>query len=181
MINFTKTIFTILFLQALTGCDYSLKNQIENYNGDGTIKYLSAPGFLGLSGCSITMPKFKLNAGHQNIYKLSGIPQGKNYIVFLVIPSEDTFEKIKNNTFSYTVKSNDEVILTNSSTIKELIKTSKGNESTRSIYFLDQDNNKTDFSVNESNATLTLEVQYTNNNFNEAVKGHLLISRGGYK
>ena len=44
------TIIFYLSLMAI-GCDYSLKNQINEYKGEGVIKYLSAPGINRAHDC----------------------------------------------------------------------------------------------------------------------------------
>ena len=180
MNNFTRTIILINVFLALLGCDYSLKNQIEEYKGDGAIKYL--PALLGSSGTSITMPEFSLNANYKKTYNLSGIPQGRGYVIYLVVPNENASNKIKNNSFSYIVRTKDDVLLKKSSIINKLIKTSSGEGIIRKLYFFDPDDiDSTDFAVTFRGIALSIEIQYSNSVLNEPINGYLLISHGGFK
>ncbi len=73
-IHSPKVPILLLMTLVLCGCDYQLKRAIEAYQGDGVIRYLEKPGFLGRSGCDVRMPSFDLSQPFYAEYDLSGLP-----------------------------------------------------------------------------------------------------------
>ena len=177
------TIFTALIFLFLTGgCsnDSHLKNSINNYQGDGQIEYLEAPGFFGASGCSITMPSFDLSEGLNAKYSLSGIPaNNKNkYVVYLVVDKPLNEKPIKEGILSYQIKEGDKILSEVSASLKDFTRTNGGKGYKKSAYyFFGKHLNLLDY----SNTPITITVDLKDIKLTEKTLTYFQIKFGGFK
>ncbi|MCK5915506.1 MAG: hypothetical protein KAG92_05155 [Deltaproteobacteria bacterium] len=175
-------IFFLVFLIALSGCDFQMKSAIDNYKGDGQIKYLEAPGILGASGCSIKMPSFDLSKNFDKTYSLSGIPANKSYVVYLVVKDPAGIELIKQSHFCFQIKEDNKTIRNVSASLKDFIASVSGGV-TEFYYFKNRQPPETDVHVPMGYTELltTILISYQNKALVNNQDGYLEIRFGGSK
>lgn len=187
-------IFVTIFVTCVS-CGES-KRAIENYSGDGIAKYVKRPGFLGIDGVSIEMPKFNMMKGLEIEYDLSGIPPGDPYMIYFVVPlitgkEETLLNKISKGDFELCIKQNGKVLKTFSSTLAGMTNNqfsrwvnSSGTNVRRIAInrFYDSSSDKSTYlSVNDSMDKWSILVTYTNQYIKEPIEAYILLERGGYK
>lgn len=166
------------------GCkkDDNLKTSIQSYKGDGQIRYLEAPGVLGVSGCEIRLPYIDLSRNQTTKYNLSGIPTGKDYVVYLVLPDSNRLNELLDGEFSYQIKSNDIIQKDNKSHISKMVKTGKDGISNNMFYYWNPDKiTDTSFDIDNNYDNYSITINYHGKPATNQILGYVLISRGGSK
>ena len=165
----------------LCGCTHALKRAIEDYRGDGEIRYLKAPGPLGLSGCEIQFPDLDLSREIHATYDITGIPRGENYVVYLVVPGPyPPQEAVLQGRYRMQVIREGKIVRDYEAQLKEMTCAGLGNGENR-FYFKLNDLTEQGFDVDDSNAQWSIFVSYSNPELATPVRAYVVVTRGGEK
>ncbi len=160
----------------ICGCDMELKRGIQNYKGDGTIRYLEPPGVLGRSGCAIEMPRFDLSKPFHADYNLSGIPQiAGYYVIYLVVPGPRRPENVLDTVFIISISKDGKLITRLSSTVNDI---AKGYWKGKNWFYFQR---KGVITVDNDKERWSLAVSCENTSLTERVNAYIWISAGGFK
>lgn len=176
-------IFQILLL---CGCaDHALKRSIKAYRGDGEIRYLEAP-LLGISGCAIQMPKIDLSRPVCAQYDFTGIPPGKHYVVYLVVPEPCPLTNVLQGIYSLMITRNGATFSAWESMLKNMGDERGGcgyGAYDENRFYFDSSDLTRQYAINVSDSTSrwSMVVSYTNAVLKEPIEAYILITRGGYK
>ncbi len=156
------------------------RTKARNYKGEGEIEFLPGPP-LGTSGWRVKLPPFDMSKGIDKKYKLTGLPKGKEYSVFLVVPTELPQEAL-NGTFSFRVSYNGKTLQeAPSKQISQMIKSSNGLND-NNFYFFDQQPTKIYwFSVPADSLPLELDITCQNTSLKQPLQAFVKVERGGFK
>lgn len=175
------TIITILSISLFcSGCDRQLKREISEYQGDGTIRYLKAPNFLGVSGFSIQMSPFDLSTPVNIRYDLSGLPLGRS-VVYLVVEDPCPLEKIERGTCAFEFSRNGKLVKKLSSDLLKITNNMVGKKNRFYFFAYNDEQNASSIISQDTSSLWSLSVSCKNPYLNEPVKAYILIERGGYK
>jgi len=170
-------------LASLAGCNIESK-KASGYKGDGKIEYLPAP-LMGISGWKIELPSFALTEKVEETYSLAGLPEGQDYVVYLVIPAELPPE-ISEVTFSSRVMQGGKILKElPPKKISEMINTNSSPQD-NNFYFINRDpklSNDIDyiFDVNKGTTPLSLTISIYNPYVRLPISAYMKIERGGFK
>lgn len=171
-------IFQILLLCGCT--DHALKRSINTYRGDGEIRYLEAP-LLGISGCAIQMPSIDLSRPVYARYDFTGIPPGKHYIVYLVVPEPCPLDAIRQGVYELRIVRNDFEIKHLQAAVSDMTNSQGPHDNQFYFYSYRIDQEMSSIDVCDSTSRWSMVVSYTNAVLKEPVEAYILITRGGYK
>ena len=153
-----------------------MKQAIKTYKGDGKIRLLKAP-LLGRAGCAIEMPHFDLSKKLYAKYDITGIPTGRNYRVFLIMPEPCPLQEVFQGTFSIQIEKDDKVILGSKSKIGDMRNSS---EPKRNRFYFSGEKQLV-FDVDNTTSHWSIIVNCQNTFLKEPVEAYVEISAGGYK
>ncbi|MCG8552437.1 MAG: hypothetical protein MI799_18700 [Desulfobacterales bacterium] len=174
----SQIISVLLICLLSTGCHKNtLKQKIKNYSGDGKIRLIETP-ILGSSGCAVEMPQIDLSKPHKAEYSLKGLPDGMEYIIFLIIKDTPLLNQIFQGNISYKILKNETVIKEYSLPMSELRNSREENHNR--LYYISGDQLLT-IRVNNSNSHWSLIVETINPVLTTTVKASIEISAGGFK
>lgn len=187
IVPFLKSSFLLaVTVMTLCGCDYKLKQSVEAYQGDGEIRYLKAPNFLGISGCEVEMPHFDLSKPFYAKYNLTGLPKAKtHYVVYLIVPGE--YRQELPALFSLEIYKKGQKVKELSSLVKKLTNSYGGaygpGRGDNRFYFhsYNDDQNMGGITVDEPEEEWRISVSCENSNLADPVDAYILISAGGFK
>ena len=176
-------IVIICALASLAGCNLE-SNQASGYKGDGKIEYLPAP-LLGISGWRVELPHFALTEKVEETYSLAGLPEGKGYVVYLVIPAELPPE-ISEVAFSSRVMQGGNVLKAlPPKKISEMINTNSSPQD-NNFYYINRNPKSSNevnyvFDVNKDTKPLSLTISIENPHVRLPIAAHMKVERGGFK
>ncbi len=180
--KFNKIFVGILILAGvfyLYRADFRLHTAIDNYKGDGIIKYLKAP-LLGISGVKIEMPHLDLSKGINKQYNLANIPKTRSaYIVYLVVPNPTPLEKVLHGNYSLKILKDGKLIRTVSSRLKEITNTTGGDDLNK-FYFFDFEK-PVEIMPLSSKENWSIITSYNNNLLSDSVDSYIMVRAGGSK
>jgi len=174
----------------LCSCDYQMKRAIENYRGDGKIRYLEKSGLLGRSGCDVKMPPFDLSKPFYAEYDLFDLPDANaQYVVYLVVygayydefPARYNLKIYKDGEMVNNLDS-EERKTTNAYGGSYDRKYRSGMSDNRFYFFsYGNDPEGSYITVLDDVSEWSLSVSCENKNLIEPVEAYILISAGGFK
>ena len=196
IIRNSKFLYLLIFFITISGCNamrsYSIKNQITNYTGDGTIKYI--PGtFLGCPGVELKFESISLTQKFSQLYQLVNLPVTKRtyWIIFNIQPPPtikySDFGRELNTKATLRMK-----LLINSKTNSTVLFDCHAPLSSElwfwggsSAFYFNQlselPNNTSGFEVTNDKNSYTLYVEYDPNGTPVGTSGYFSVSSGGYK
>ncbi len=174
----------------LTGCDRQLKQAINNYSGDGAIRYLERPGLLGRSGCAVKMPPFDLSKPFHAEYDLSGLPGTRSkYVVYLVV--YEAYYKEFPAHYNLKIYKDGKMVKNLSSKMGKVTNAYGGSYDKKHtpgmgdnrFYFFSYENDPEGsyITVLDDASKWSLSVSSENKNLSEPLEAYILISAGGFK
>ena len=176
--KYIMILFICLFFIVGCGDDAQMK-QIKIYRGDGDIKFLDSPGPLGRPGVAISLPAFDLSMKFTTNYNITGIPKGDAYLIYLVLNEDNLINMISSGVCSYKLTKNGNTVSQKNSEIKDLIRTSMGEEIL--FYFYNKNVGPMYFNVDDPCARWSLSVLYENTKKIDSGNAFFLIKNGGIK
>jgi hypothetical protein len=181
MKKITFTLISLVLCFILVGCNHESKSAISKYSGDGKIKHLDSPGILGIDGIEIKFKKFDLSKNFNAKYSLQGLPVGKPYMIYLVVPDPVPLNEFKSNSFQLRVLNNGRVALDLRRPIGKMINNQQ--QRLNRFYCLKgyQDMQESSQVDAKTEGNYSIELNYENTKLNERVFGYLLLERGGFK
>jgi len=151
------------------------KRDIRAYQGDGEIRYIPVNCFMCIDGCTVEMPHLDLSKGIDMEYSLYGIPKGRKYVIYLVVPKPSPHEKVIQGTLSFTIRKDGKTINSMSAKVKDI---TNGMWSSKNwFYFFGEGY----LFVKEDHSPLSLAVKYTNEHLSESTEAYIVIQRSGGK
>ena len=195
IIQNSKFLYLLIFFITISGCNvmksYSIKNQVKNYTGDGTIKYIPST-FLGCPGVELKFEPISLTKKFSQSYQLVNLPVTKrtywiNFEVrqLLLIKYVENGEVNTKATLKMKLLDNSE---TNSTVIFDLHSPifsglwSCGNDSIAYFnQFAESNDEFSAFEVTNNKNSYTLYVEYDPKGTPIGTSGYFRISSGGYK
>lgn len=184
------TIIIILFFVVIVGGCIVVPNIIgakraSEYSGEGTLKYLKAP-LLGISGWTLELSHFDMSKGIDKSYSLAGLPEGKLYMVRLVVKDPCPLDEVKKGNFSFRLTNGQEIIRELPSTSISQMINSYDTEKNKFWYY-NENSQQPDsvweysFNVTKARPALTLSVSIHNKSLGQPVEAYVLVERGGYR
>ena len=196
IIQNSKFLYFLIFLIAILGCgtmrSYSIKKQVKNYSGNGTIKYIPST-FLGCPGVELKFESISLTQRFSRLYQLVNLPVTKRtyWIIFNVQPSPtikySDFGRELNTKTTLRMK-----LLINSKTnstvlfdFYEPLSSESWFWGESSTFYFNQlselPNNTSGFEVEDSKNSYSLYVEYDPKGTPIGTSGYFRIRSGGYK
>ncbi len=165
---------------------------INTYSGDGVAHYLDAPLF-GIDGVLIDMPAFNMMDGLNTEYDLTGIPAGRPYGIFLLVPLDverdsQVRDTLLKGEWSYTIRKNGAAVRTVSGLLGEMdnsgcyerVKGKDGKEQMVHINeFLKYPKHRLE--IPDAKDKWSLSVTFSNTALQEPISAHIRLRRGGGK
>ncbi len=164
------------------GCgsgEIDMKKQIANYKGDGAIKYLEKPNVLGCSGVLVDFPDFDLSTDFHAQYNISGLPSGKDYLVYFIPSVPVNADALHNGICSYSIKKEGQIIEEKSAQIAQMQREIGANGS--KYYFYKRGSGPEYIDIEAQNEKLTLAVTYVNRGNLSNGRAFFRIARGAFK
>jgi len=172
----------LVLVLLVAGRNYPLKRSVRKYQGDGDIRYLPPPGLLGVSGCEIRFPATNFSGGFVAEYDMMGIPEGKYYTPYLVVPDAMFREEMLQGRCSFLVKKNGQKIFGSSSRIGDMTNFRKGSDGLNRFYhFVFEDQEDFRFDVKGRKSSWSLRVECETAITNEQIDVFVIVARGGKK
>lgn len=175
------TMIWIVFCFFFASCDQESKSAISNYSGDGSIRHLSSPGVFGIDGIEVRFQEFDLSQNYNAQYSLRGLPEGKPYMLYLVVPDPAPLDRIKKNHLRVRILSDDRVIREMSQPIGGMINNQQ--HGLNRFYCLEGTKDMVVSTQVDAHAEedCSIEVYYENINVHESFFGYFVLERGGFK
>jgi len=166
----------------INGCgkdDTDMKKQIEKYRGDGAIKYLKKPGVLGRSGVAVDFQDLELSRDFQSKYNISGLPAGKDYLLYF-IPSESNDTKaLQKGICSYKILEEGKIVEEKTAQIADMQR--EISPSGSKYYFYDKGTGPRYISFETNAKKLEMFVTYKNLGNLKQGRAFFRISYGAFK
>jgi len=181
----TKMVLVFMVALILTGCDYQLKKAINNYSGDGEIRYLERPGLLGRSGVAIKMPPFDLSKPFHAEYDLSGLPRNRSkYIVYLVV--YEAYYREFPARYNLKIYKDGMEVKTLSSDVMKITNTFGGTYTPKGynrFYFFSYKNDPEGsyITIPDKSSKWSISVSCEGKDLTNELEAYILISAGGFK
>lgn len=175
-------LMTAILAVVLCGCtDREIKKAVQQYHGDGQIRYLKAP-LLGAPGFAIQMPTIDLSQPIHVQYDFTGIPSGiGKCVIYLVVPEPCPKEAILQGVYHLKVWENDIEVRNLVSSLKDITNSQSPHSNRFYFYAYDLDQKQSAIDIRDPKAKWTLSVSYTNAALHKPVEAYILIERGGCK
>jgi hypothetical protein len=176
---------TLLCMALLSAACNNAGHIAAQYTGAGTLQYLEAPP-LGRDGWRVSLPEFDLASGLDATYSLSGLPNGKRYMVQLSLPDPCPVQVITQGTFGFTVSQDGKIIRRLPVTsIADMVDSSGGGRN--DFWYYEKTNPIPEavyaysFDVNNDSSNLIISISCHNAMIARGTTAHFTVEQGGFK